>query len=124
MQNMNNVTAQECSLGVRPPVAVDFETHYAADYSVKDMGNRAYCNDPRFNAWAVSVYDGATTWAGRPKDFDWQSLHGREWVSHHREFDKAVFERLQRDGSSPRRSRPWSGTARRRRAPSTSSPAT
>ena len=102
MQNMNNVTAQECNLGVRPPVAMDFETHYAADYSVKDLGNRAYCNDPRFNAWAVAVHDGETTWAGRPKDCDWRSLHGREWVSHHREFDKAVFERLQRDGVIPK----------------------
>ena len=84
-----------------PPIAVDFETHYATDYSVKELGNRAYCHDPRFNAWAVSTYDGVTTWAGRPKDCDWRSLHGREWVSHHREFDKAVFERLQRDGVIP-----------------------
>ena len=84
-----------------PTVAVDFETHYAADYSVKDLGNRAYCDDPRFNAWAVAVYDGATAWAGHPKACDWQQLHGRIWVSHNRAFDKAVFERLQRDGVIP-----------------------
>ena len=60
-----------------PPISVDFETHYAADYSVKELGNRAYCHDPRFNAWAVSTYDGVTTWAGRPKDCDWQRIHGR-----------------------------------------------
>ena len=84
-----------------PTVAVDFETHYAADYSVKEMGNRAYCDDPRFNAWAVAVYDGATAWAGHPKTCDWQQLHGRIWVSHNRAFDKEVFERLQRDGVIP-----------------------
>jgi len=83
------------------PVAVDFETHYAADYSVKELGNRAYCSDPRFNAWAVAIHDGVKTWAGHPKDFDWPSIHGREWVSHHREFDKSVFERLQRDKVIP-----------------------
>jgi hypothetical protein len=84
-----------------PPTSLDFETHYATDYSVKELGNRAYCNDPRFNAWAVAVHDGETTWAGHPKDFDWQRIHGREWVSHHREFDKAVFARLQRDKVIP-----------------------
>lgn len=98
---MNIATAQETSLGVRPPVAVDFETHYATDYSVKELGNRAYCSDPRFNAWAVAIHDGVKTWAGHPKDFDWPSIHGREWVSHHREFDKAVFARLQGDKVIP-----------------------
>jgi DNA polymerase len=89
-----------------PPVAVDFETHYAADYSVKELGNRAYCADSRFNAWAVAVHDGKTTWAGHPKDFDWASIHGRVWVSHHREFDRAVFARLQRDKLIPQQIAP------------------
>jgi DNA polymerase len=94
--------SEQQPLETAAPVAVDFETHYATDYSVKELGNRAYCNDPRFNAWAVSVHDGETTWAGRPKDCDWQRIHGRAWVSHHREFDKAVFARLQRDGVIPK----------------------
>jgi DNA polymerase len=85
---------------------VDFETHYAADYSVKELGNRAYCADPRFNAWAVAVHEGKTTWAGHPKDFDWPSIQGCEWVSHHREFDKAVFARLQRDKVIPQQIAP------------------
>ena len=102
MQEVNPVANNALVLAALPPISVDFETHYASDYSVKELGNRAYCHDPRFNAWAVSTYDGVTPWAGRPKDCDWQNLHGREWVSHHREFDKAVLERLQRDGVIPK----------------------
>ena len=79
---------------VGPVVGVDFETFYSSTYSVSQMGNWAYCNDKRFNAWAVSVSDGERTCVCEPAEFPWGTIAGREWVSHNREFDETVFLRL------------------------------
>ena len=79
---------------VGPVVGIDFETFYSAGYSVDQMGNWAYCHDPRFKVWAVSVSDGAHTCVCMPADFPWETIDRREWVSHNREFDEAVFLRL------------------------------
>lgn len=37
-------------------VAVDYETYYDSDYSVRTLGPRGYVLDPRFEAPIVSVY--------------------------------------------------------------------
>ncbi len=79
-------------------VGVDFETFYSGDYSASDMGNFAYVRDERFKAWAVSVSDGETVCVCRPEEFPWARINGLEWVSHHREFDRAVWERLRAEG--------------------------
>ena len=94
-------------------VGVDFETYYTGEYSVRTMGVYPYVRDPRFRAWAVAVSDGDKTAVKDPKDFDWLSIDGRAWVSHHREFDKAVFERLQEDKVIPQSVRPgvWHDSA-------------
>lgn len=76
-------------------IGVDFETFYDGGYSVKDLGNWAYAHHPRFKAWAVAVTDGATACVCEPSAFPWDRIDGREWVSHNREFDRAVFNRLQ-----------------------------
>ena len=89
------VTVAEWMAGeVGPVVGVDFETFYSSTYSVSQMGNWAYCQDTRFKAWAVSVTDGARTCVCLPAEFPWGTIVGREWVSHNREFDEAVFLRL------------------------------
>ena len=88
-------------------VALDFETFYSSTYSVSQMGNWAYVHDPRFKVWAVSVSDGTRTCVCIPAEFPWETIAGREWVSHNREFDEAVFLRLVelgilgRDGARP-----------------------
>lgn len=79
-------------------VGVDFETAYSSSYSVSQMGNWAYCHDPRFNAWAVSVSDGERTCVCTPAEFPWETIAGKEWVSHNREFDRSVWERLVETG--------------------------
>jgi len=76
-------------------IGVDFETFYDGLYSVRDLGNWAYVHHPRFKAWAVAVTDGATACVCEPSAFPWDRIDGREWVSHNREFDRAVFNRLQ-----------------------------
>ena len=79
---------------IGPVVGVDFETDYSSTYSVSQLGNYAYTHDPRFNAWAVGVTDGVLTCVCRPYEFPWGTIAGCEWVSHNREFDWAVFQRL------------------------------
>jgi len=80
---------------------------------VRELGHFAYCNDPRFNAYLVAVSDGETAIVKHPRDFDWRLIHGHLWVSHNAGFDRAVFERLQRDGIIPKDVQPsrWLCTA-------------
>jgi hypothetical protein len=98
---------------VGPLLGLDFETFYTSAYSVSQMGNWAYCHDRRFNAWAVSVSDGLRTCVCPPAEFPWATIAGREWVSHNREFDEAVFLRLVELGTVPQDVRPvrWSCSA-------------
>lgn len=94
-------------------VGVDFETFYTGAYSVKTMGLYPYVSDPRFSAWAVAVSDGVSVCACDPAEFPWKRIGGREWVSHHREFDRGVFARLQAEGKIPAGVRPaaWQDSA-------------
>jgi hypothetical protein len=82
-------------------VGVDFETFYTATYSVAELGTWAYCHDPRFEAYLVAVTDGTRTCVCPPAQFPWDTLAGRDWVSHHRDFDLAVFEQLHARGQMP-----------------------
>lgn len=77
-------------------ISVDYETFYATkqNYGIKQLGTWRYLNDPRFNAYLISVCDGTDTWAGELKDFNWDSLDGQTLVSHNRKFDNAVQRRL------------------------------
>jgi hypothetical protein len=85
------------------PLAVDFETFYSlkAKYSVKTMGQYLYFNDPRFNAYLISVSDGEDTWAGPLEHFNWASLDGRILLSHNAQFDSGVYKRLVQLGKAP-----------------------
>ena len=76
-------------------IGVDFETFYDGSCSVRELGNWAYVHHPRFKAWAVAVTDGMTACVCEPLAFPWERIDGLEWVSHNREFDRAVFNRLQ-----------------------------
>jgi DNA polymerase I-like protein with 3'-5' exonuclease and polymerase domains len=94
-------------------VAVDFETFYTSTYSVAEMGSWAYTRDPRFHAYLVAVTDGDRTCVCPPVKFPWVTVSGRIWVSHNRDFDRAVFERLQEQGIIPADVKPreWNCTA-------------
>lgn len=75
-------------------VAVDFETFYSRDYSVGDCGIWHYVNDPRFDAYLVSIVGEGIKFVGHPKVFDWRLLNGKVLVSHNASFDGMVFTRL------------------------------
>jgi DNA polymerase I-like protein with 3'-5' exonuclease and polymerase domains len=82
-------------------VAVDFETFYTSSYSVAKLGLWAYIHDSRFDAYLVAVSDGERTCVCPPSEFPWASIERRTWVSHNRDFDRAVFDRLQELGTIP-----------------------
>jgi len=85
------------------PVAVDFETFYTKEYSLRSMPTYEYIKDSRFDAYLVSIYNGEEfKWAGNPKEFDWRKLHGRHLLSHNAGFDKLVFHQLQELGIVPK----------------------
>lgn len=85
-------------------ISVDFETFYRTGknaYSVKGLGNWAYCNHPEFDAYLIAVSDGKEAWAGSLADFDWRSLEGHTLWSHNAGFDRAVYRRLVQLGIAP-----------------------
>ncbi len=100
-------------LAAASEVAIDFETFYAAGYSVQDMGFSAYVNHPRFDATMVAVSDGELSFSINPRQFPWPMLHGKTFIAHNAGFDFAVFRRLQESGIIPRGVQPavWHDTA-------------
>lgn len=83
-------------------VALDFETYYDKDCSVKPLGAWAYCHHPEFYAYLMSVSDGEETWVGSPAEFDWACLEGCHILSHNAFFDRNVYERGVEVGLYPR----------------------
>jgi len=90
-------------------VAVDFETYYTDQYSVKDLGVDAYCDHPEFDPYLVSVVSNdGVAFVGKPEDFPWESIQDATWGSHNARFDETVF--LKKFGSS-RGPKKWICTA-------------
>lgn len=84
------------------PITLDYETFYIKDeYSVKDMGNWRYCHDDRFDPYLLTVYDGEDSWAGHPKDFNWDALEGALLIAHNAAFDSEVTNTLIEKGIAP-----------------------
>lgn len=83
--------------------AVDFETYYDDEYSLKRMLPWLYVHDPRFNAYLVSVYspDNGIRYAGHPSQFDWTQLDGFLLVAHNAAFDGMIVDKLMADGDIP-----------------------
>lgn len=77
-----------------PAVAIDFETYYDDEISIKTMGVTRYLQHPKTDIYLVTIFDGEQRYTGRPEDFDWRSLKGRLLVSHNASFDKLVHDRL------------------------------
>lgn len=87
--------------------AIDFETYYAANYSVSALGPYAYTHHPEFNAYLVAIHevvpDGEEgfRYCGEPSGMEWGRLRGALLVAHNAGFDKAVFSRLHELGTIP-----------------------
>lgn len=74
--------------------AYDFETYYSKEYSIRDLGNYAYCAHPEFDAYMLAVSTDEGEWVGRPQDFSWELFHGARVIAHNAGFESAVTQRL------------------------------
>ena len=72
--------------------AVDFETYYDKECSIRTLGPHGYFSHPSFDAYMVSVVgtDG-TNFVGHPKEFDWSLLNDNIVLSHNASFDETLY---------------------------------
>jgi DNA polymerase I-like protein with 3'-5' exonuclease and polymerase domains len=92
-------------MGAQPTIkyaAIDFETTYhKSQVDIGSLGVWHYLRHPRCTIYMVSVYTEGGTFVGHPADFDFESIHNCEWVSHNAAFDQEVYIRLQELGLAP-----------------------
>jgi DNA polymerase len=82
--------------------AIDFETYYDRDYSLKKMDAYSYVHHPKFDCYLMSVFGSDFKWIGHPKDFNqWHLFENAILVAHNAAFDSLVFRRLQEKGIIP-----------------------
>jgi hypothetical protein len=99
----------------------DYETFYATKlgYGIKELGAERYCRDDRFDPYLLSVSDGSNSWAGPPRNFNWDTLDdSKVWgeneptlVAHNALFDKTVYLEMVRRGWAPLKKVAWHCTA-------------
>lgn len=83
-------------------ISLDTEVKWLdKEYSVALCGNDRFVRDPRFECYVVSVCDGAETWSGHPRDFNWEALNGAHLGSHNAAFDMSVVDQMVRLGKIP-----------------------
>lgn len=85
--------------------AIDFETFYDSKngYGLKQQTMWEYTQDPRFDAFLVSVHGqdkdrNDIEFAGDPMEFDWSRLEGVTLICHNAAFDGLVLRRLRELG--------------------------
>lgn len=82
--------------------AVDFETHYTKEYSLKTLGIDAYVKHDLFDPYLVAVWGPDLQYVGHPRNFDWSKLNGQSLLAHNARFDETVFLRCQELGIIPK----------------------
>ena len=72
--------------------ALDYETYYDKQCSIKKLGPLGYFSHPEFDAYMLTVKgtDG-TEFVGHPKDFNWKLLIGNTALSHNASFDETLY---------------------------------
>ncbi len=94
-------------------LAIDFETYYDDEYSIRGSSPWGYVHDERFDAYLVALHNDTISWVGDPKQADWSLCHGAYLVAHTAGFDSMVFKRCQELGIIPADIKPlgWYCTA-------------
>ena len=74
-------------------IALDFETYYDKDCSIRKLGFKRYFSHPDFDAYMVSaVGDDGTEFVGCPKkEFDWEVIRDNRIISHNASFDELLY---------------------------------
>lgn len=70
-------------------VAIDFETYYGDDLSVKRQGPIVYASLTQI--FMVGIYSPGLSYVGPPENAPWETISGWHWVSHNASFDQAVW---------------------------------
>jgi DNA polymerase len=70
--------------------AVDFETHYSKELSVRIQGAVNY--SCATHIYLVAIYGPDVEYVGPVEDAPWKRLSGHHWVSHNAGFDQAIFK--------------------------------
>lgn len=83
------------------PVAIDFETYYDAEYSLKKMSAVRYVHDPRFECQLVALQGRGIDYVGSVQGAPWTRLIGVPLLAHNMSFDGQVIQRLMKDGAIP-----------------------
>lgn len=95
-------------------IGFDTEVFYSPKlkYSLKNMIGEQFVKHPLFDCYMVSVSDGKETWAGHPRDFNWNSLDGATLLSHHARWDETCYLEMVERGLAPKLNIPaWYCTA-------------
>lgn len=73
--------------------ALDYETYYDKDCSIRTLGPLGYFNHPDFDAYMVSVVgDDGYEFVGHPKDFDWGIIEDSIVLAHNASFDETLYK--------------------------------
>ena len=87
-------------------IAIDFETYYDSEYSLKKLSTYNYIYDEQFDPYLVSAYSKDFSFVGPPSKLDWQCIHGKVVVMHNASFDELVMQRLMELGVIPETVKP------------------
>lgn len=79
-------------------IAIDYETFYSRKlkYTLTTSIAETYCRSPHFDAYCIAASDGAHTWVGHPRDFNWGALSGQRVIAHNQYFEGTVTKELDR----------------------------
>lgn len=84
---MNNSTQDKL-----PIAAVDFETTYDKNCSIKPLGWDAYFRHPHFECYLVAIKTSDDIeFTGHPKDAPWDQIASHHWISHNAAFDENLY---------------------------------
>ena len=94
-------------------IAIDFETYYDAECSVRPLGPDGYCRHPKFDPYLVSIYGDGFDYVGPTECAPWDEIPAdAHFVAHNAGFDSVVFQAAQRSGMIPEGIKPsWSCSA-------------
>jgi hypothetical protein len=72
--------------------AVDFESYYDEECSVRKLGIEKYLRHKKFDAYLVAVVGEGYEFVGDPRDFNWHRLSSGGIVSHNAVFDRSIYQ--------------------------------
>jgi len=94
--------------------AIDFETYYGPEHTIKHVGVRNYVRGFHHVHWVhtVALWSPERSWVGRPWEAPWEWCRGVARIAHNRFFEAEVWDFLAERGVVPEGEYgPWEDTA-------------